>query len=215
MDADESYDFSNGEEFSSEEDGFSAPESDEAAVSNGEIPDAEWDTFVQSELEHGGKSQPAPAEPSEKPTLAEQEHAPVASPSPLLSTASHYSESSSSVYSSSSSSSSSSSTSALSGPAQAPTPAAKRNNEIDDDHLVPKVPKQPRQPANVWRFVDTELMALYQADEDDFEVHSYDEAHSGGHERAEWRSKLLDLDDFDRFRKNELTLDLEDREATN
>jgi hypothetical protein len=63
---------------------------------------------------------------------------------------------------------------------------------MDEDHLVPKEPKKPVQPANVWRLRDDQLVTLYSVDDHDI--------HSETGETDFWKRKMLDMDDFHEFR---------------
>ena len=130
--------------------------------------DDEWDRFLTEELynklpskEEPKLNQEAPAPPAPAPATA-----PPSPPAPAPAAKSS-SASSSSVSSSESSSVSSLSSSSSSSSSSAAPPAANRRNRIDDDHLVPKEPKKPVQPANVWRIVDDQLVSLMQRVDDD------------------------------------------------
>ena len=114
--------------------------------------DDEWDRFLTEELYNKLPSKEEPMVNQEAPAPPAPAPAPPSPPAPAPAKSS--SVSSSSVSSSESSSVSSLSSSSSSSSSTAAAPAANRRNRIDSEHLVPKEPKKPVQPANVWKIID-------------------------------------------------------------
>lgn len=70
------------------------------------------------------------------------------------------------------------------------------------------IPREPKQPANVWRFVDDKLVTLYSVDDDEEFGHHEVRSEFDHEEKDYWKRHVLDLDDFHSFR-NELNLSLD------